>query len=138
MKNKNFSNKSDKALLRKIEDDRAFYIRDATEQADMNAIIEIADIQYRMALTYSVCYDEFEMTFRSIMQSETHQLVHEGDYEYINEATIILTDYHQASDFLTGCKLFINDSSDYELSVENDKYIFYFNLDQVDEDVRDV
>ena len=130
----NFANKMYESSIRKIEDDRAFYINEATEKADLNAIINIANIRYIRALASPEYYEAVKICFKNMLPMSTVQYVKDGDYDFINRATIAFENYQDASDFLTCCKLFIKYSSDYELTVEKGIYTFCYNYDRVDEE----
>ena len=129
----NFANKMYESSIRKIEDDRAFYINEATEKADLNAIINIANIRYIRALASPEYYEAVKICFKNMLSMATVRYVKDGDYDFINQGIIEFTDYKDAADFLTGCKLFIKFSSDYDLTVNKGTYTFRFNKDRLDE-----
>jgi len=131
MQKQSFSNTLYKKSIRKIEDDRAFYINEATEKANLSAIICISNLQYMEALIDASYYEDLRVYFSNILEYVTTQHVRTGDYDFINQATLDFDDYLHAADFLTSCKLFIKLSSDYELVVDHDKYTFYFNMDRI-------
>lgn len=132
---KHFTNQMYENAIRKIEDDRAFYINEATEKSDINAIVSIANIKHIRALTSPEYHEAANAYFKNMLSMATVQYVKDGDYDFINKATIAFEDYKDASDFLTCCKLFIKFSSDYELTVNKGIYTFNFNKDRVDEEV---
>lgn len=132
MQKQNFTNKMYESAFRKIEDDRSFFINEATEKADMNAIISIANIKYIRALASPEYHDAAKVYFKNMLLLTSTQYVKDGDYDFINQATICFESYQDASDFLICCKLFIKYSSDYELIVDKGIYTFIFNSDRID------
>lgn len=118
--------------VQKIKDDHDFFVREAIEKADLSSIVDIAQLTFIRALTDQSIFEELQYYFSSMLDKVTINKITYDDYDYIMQATLIVDDREEASDFLAGCKLFIKQSSDYELCVDNETYIFRFNIDRVD------
>ena len=131
----NFVNKMYESSLVKIEDDRSFFIREATENADMNAILAIANVKYIDVLKYEDLHTSYIQYFRNILKCVVTEYMKDGDDDFINKGIITFIDYKDAAEFLVGCKLFIKVSSDYDLTVCKGEYTFTFNYDRLDSDV---
>lgn len=127
-----FTNKMYEGSIRKIEEDRLFYINEATENADMNAILAIANVKYIDVLKDDELHAEYVQYFKNTLQYVITEYKHDGDYDFINRGIISFVDYKDAANFLVGCKLFIKFSSDYDLTVNKSEYTFTFNYDRLE------
>lgn len=131
---KNFSNKMYTSATKKVIDDRRFFIKEAVEKIDFDTIIRLSEIQYIESLVDEELFKTFEIFFYNSLQGVKPKYVKDGDYDFINKATVEFNDYNDAAKFLTCCKLFIKYSSDYDMTINNEKYIFTFNKDRIDEE----